>query len=200
MPVPKGVTLDPRRTRDRIIDVTTGLFYDRGLDGIGIAELCARAGISKETLYRHFGSKDGLVQAVLEKRSDRVAQWLRDAAEAAGSDPADQAEAIFGVLGRWYAEPAFRGCAIINAAVQQHAGPASVVAVRHLGRHLGLLREIAERAGAADPDTLARQMLMLIEGATVLADHLGRDDVARDAQKVALALLRTAGDRPPDGS
>ncbi|WP_223167918.1 TetR/AcrR family transcriptional regulator [Nonomuraea sp. SYSU D8015] len=73
MPVPNGSTIDPGRTRAAILTAATGLLYERGLDGIGVAELCTRLGVSKETLYRHFGTKDGLVQAVLEARSDRVA-------------------------------------------------------------------------------------------------------------------------------
>ncbi|WP_327129849.1 TetR/AcrR family transcriptional regulator [Streptomyces sp. NBC_01727] len=38
--------------------------------------MCASAGVSKETLCRHFGSTDELVQALLQARSDRVWQWL----------------------------------------------------------------------------------------------------------------------------
>lgn len=199
MPVPKGATIDPQRTRDGIISVAADLFYTRGLDGAGVSELCARAEISKETLYRHFGSKDGLVQAVLAERSARVTRWLRKAAETAGDDPADQLAAVFNALGRWYAEPSFRGCAIVNAAAQHHDYPARPTAVRHLTRHLDLLREIAARANAADPDLLARQLLMLIEGATVVADHLGADGTARDAEEAALALLRASTNQPPGG-
>lgn len=196
MPVPKGATLDPQRTREGIIDVAADLFYNRGLDGTGVAELCANAGISKETLYRHFGSKDGLVQVVLEERSRRVTRWLQSAAATAGDDPADQLAAVFDALGRWYAEPSFRGCAIVNAATQRHSAPASPAASRHLGRHLSLLREIAARAGAADPDALARQLLVLVEGATVVADHLDADGIAHDAREAALALLRASVSRP----
>jgi hypothetical protein len=75
------------------------------------------------TLYRHFGTKDGLVQAVLEARSDRVIRWLTDAVTAAGDDPADQLTALFDALQGWYDEPAFRGCALLNAATQHHTGP-----------------------------------------------------------------------------
>jgi AcrR family transcriptional regulator len=192
MPVAKGTTLDPARTRAAIIRSATGLLYDRGLDGAATAELCARAGVSKETLYRHFGSKEGLIEAVLAERSDRVARWLQDAAAAAGDDPARQLAAVFDALGRWYAEPAFRGCAIVNAAVQHHARPARSVAARHLGRHLDLLTGIAARAGAADPAMLGRQLLMLIEGATVLADHHGAPDAAPHAKLAALTLLHAS--------
>src|SRR5687768_1021327 len=109
MPVAKGATLDPASTRAAILDAATRLLYTRGLDGIGVAELCTTMGVSKETLYRHFGSKDGLVLAVLQARSDRLVRWLDEAAALAGEDPFDRLAAVFDTLGRWHAEPRFRG-------------------------------------------------------------------------------------------
>ncbi|MGW0805993.1 TetR/AcrR family transcriptional regulator [Nonomuraea sp. NPDC002799] len=189
MPVPKGATLDPAHTRATILAAATRLLYQRGLDGIGVAELCAAVGASKETLYRHFGSKDGLVRAVLEARSDHVVRWLRAAADDAGEDPAAQLAAVFDALGSWHAEPGFRGCAIVNAAVQRHDGAPRTVVARHLDRHLDLLTGIARRAAADDPVALGKQFLALVEGATVLADHHGDLDAARLAKQAALALL-----------
>src|SRR5882757_3179637 len=90
MPVAKGTSLDPERTRAAMLGAASLVFYERGLDGVGVAELCSSVGASKETLYRHFGSKDGLIEAVLEARSDRINEWMRSAAEAAGDDPAAQ--------------------------------------------------------------------------------------------------------------
>jgi len=171
MPVAKGSTIDPERTRATILYAATQVLYERGLDGIGVAELCARLGVSKETLYRHFGTKDGLVQAMLEARSDRVVRWLTDAVEAAGDDPADQLTALFDALQGWYDEPTFRGCALLNAATQHHTDTVRTITTRHLGRYLELLTGIADRAGAADPHQLGRQLLILVEGATVVADH-----------------------------
>jgi AcrR family transcriptional regulator len=191
MPVPKGASLDPAQTRAAILSAATRLLYQRGLDGIGVAELCTTIGISKETLYRHFGSKDGLMLAVLEARSDHVVRWLHDAAASAGDDPADQLTAVFDALGQWHAEPAFRGCAIVNAATQQHNGPARAIATGHLDRHLDMLTGIARRADAPDPVNLGKQLLTLMEGATVLADHHGDTDAAQLAKHAALALLRT---------
>ncbi|MFF0795058.1 TetR/AcrR family transcriptional regulator [Streptomyces spiralis] len=192
MPVPKGSSLDPDRTRAAILHVAGRVLYEHGLDRVGVTELCNSAGVSKESLYRHFGSKDGLIQAVLQARSDRVTQWLAQAATDAGDDPADQLAAVFDALGRWYAEQDFRGCAIVNAATQRHTDPVSAIAARHLGRYLDLLTTIAVRAGAANPSVLGRQLLMLLEGATVTADHLGDLSAADDAKDAALALLRSA--------
>jgi AcrR family transcriptional regulator len=191
MPVAKGATLDPAQTRAGIVRAATRLLYQRGLDGIGVAELCSTIGVSKETLYRHFGSKDGLVRAVLEARSDSIMAWVRDAvAAAAGDDPADQLAAVFDALAQWHDEPAFRGCAILNAATQQHDGPARAVARLHLDRQLDLLTGITRHAGASDAGNLAKQILALRVGATVLADHHSDTDAARLAKQAALALLQ----------
>ncbi|MFJ6080306.1 TetR/AcrR family transcriptional regulator [Streptomyces sp. NPDC092369] len=194
MPVPKGTTLDPERTRAALLASATAILYERGLDGVGVAELCRAVGASKETLYRHFGSKDGLVEAVLTARSDRVVHWLTATVEEAGPDPRAQLGALFDALGTWYRQPGFRGCAIVNAATQHHAPPAGPVADRHLGRYQDLLTTIAERAGAPEPARLGRQLLILLEGATVVADHHDPDGLAaQDAKRAALILLAAQG-------
>ncbi|WP_406315208.1 TetR/AcrR family transcriptional regulator [Streptosporangium sp. NBC_01639] len=189
MPVAKGSTIDPARTRATILEAATLVLYERGLDGVGVTELCAGIGVSKETLYRHFGTKDGLVQAMLEARSERVATWLADAVAAAGDDPTDQLAAVFDALRQWYDEPVFRGCAMVNAAAQHHVEAVRAITARHLGRYLELLTGIATRAGAADPHVLARQLLMLVEGATVVAEHLGAAGTGEHARRAALTLL-----------
>jgi AcrR family transcriptional regulator len=189
MPVAKGSTIDPARTRATIVEAATPLLYERGLDGVGVAELCARLGVSKETLYRHFGTKDGLVQAVLEARSERVHGWMAAAVAAAGGAPADQLAAVFDALGEWYRDQSFRGCAMVNAAAQHHDDLVRAITGRHLDRYLDLLSGIADRAGAADPAGLGRQLLMLVEGATVVAAHHGVAGVATQAREAALALL-----------
>ncbi|MEV7097284.1 TetR/AcrR family transcriptional regulator [Amycolatopsis sp. NPDC051045] len=189
MPVSKGSTIDPERTRATILHAATQMLYECGLDGIGVAGLCTRLGISKETLYRHFGTKDGLVQAMLEARSDRVIRWLTDAVTAAGDDPADQLTGVFDALQGWYDEPAFRGCGLLNAATQHHTGAVRAITARHLDRYLELLTKIADRAGATDPRVLGQQLLILVEGATIVADHHDRAHAGEHARQAALTLL-----------
>ncbi|MEU1724567.1 TetR/AcrR family transcriptional regulator [Actinomadura sp. ATCC 39365] len=200
MPVAKGSTIDPARTRAAILSAATDLLYERGLDGIGVAGLCAGIGISKETLYRHFGTKEGLVEAVLRERSDRVARWLAGCAEAAGDDPGAQLAAVFDALRQWYDDPAFRGCALLNAAAQHHADPVRAITARHLDRYLELLTGIAERAGAADPGLLGRQLLMLVEGATVVAAHHDSAAAADHARQAALTLLSATTSHKPSAA
>jgi AcrR family transcriptional regulator len=192
MPVAKGSTIDPARTRAAILEAATAVLYERGLDGVGVAELCTRIGVSKETLYRHFGTKEGLVEAMLRQRSERVVQWLAAAAVAAGDDPRDQLAAVFDALQQWYDDPVFRGCAMLNAAAQHHVETVRAITARHLDRYLELLTGIAERAGASAPQVLGRQLLMLVEGATVVAAHHGGAGAGEHARHAALTLLSAA--------
>jgi hypothetical protein len=99
---------------------------------------------------------------------------------------------VFAALGGWYAEPSFRGCAILNAAAQRHEEPARAVAARHLDRRLALLTSIAADAGARDPAGTGRGLLMLVAGATALADHHADPAAAETARHAARALLRAA--------
>ncbi|MFI6585541.1 TetR/AcrR family transcriptional regulator [Embleya sp. NPDC050493] len=207
MSVPKGASLDPVRTREMIAESAAQLLYERGLDGVGVAELCASAGISKEPRYRHFGSKDGLIEAIPEKRSRGVLAWITDAAAAAGPDskaritdaaaaagPDSKARiaAVFHALGMGYATPGFRGCAIVNAATQRHTAPADRIAARHLTGYRDLLNGIARASDASDPDALGLQLLVILEGATVVADHLGIPDASATALSASLTLLDAA--------
>jgi hypothetical protein len=81
----------------------------------------------------------------------------RDAAAAAGHDSVCRPVAVFEALGRWYAKPGFRGCAVLNAAVEHHTSPAKLVAAsHHLDRLAELPTAIAVWAGAADPAALGR--------------------------------------------
>ncbi|MEU6742263.1 TetR/AcrR family transcriptional regulator [Streptosporangium sandarakinum] len=192
MPIAKGSTINPARTRAAIVEEAIPLLYERGLDGIGVAELCARVGVSKETLYRHFGTKEGLIEAVLQERSERVTRWLAEAVAAVGDDPRNQLAAVFDALQEWYGDPAFRGCAMLNAAAQHHVEAVRAITARHLDRHLELLTGIARRSGAAHPHLLGRQLLMLFEGATVVAAHQDTAEAGEHARKAALTLLSAA--------
>jgi len=193
MPVAKGETIDTARTRGKLLRAGAELFLSTGTS-VGVDDLAARAGVSKVSLYRHFGSKEGLVEAVLRQRSDRVVAWLRGAADTQ-DDPVQRVLAVFDALRGWYAEGGFRGCTIVNAAAENPApdGVVRRVAREHLGRHRELLTALAADTGVADPELAGRQLLILLEGATVVAALTGDPGAAADARGLARALLRRPG-------
>jgi AcrR family transcriptional regulator len=191
MPVAKGEHLDPAATRERILDTASRVFYEKGTLAVGVNELAAEAGVSKVTLYRHFDSKEALVAAFLRRRSDRVSAWLREVS--GGLAPRERVLALFDALGEWFAEPAFNGCALVNGAIEARGAhsEARAIAAAHLDRHLELLQGLTQ-----DGETLARQLLLLVEGATTVAFVRNDPSAARDARAAAEALLEQAARRP----
>lgn len=74
-------------TRDRLLDAALGLFASRGYDAVGVQEIVAAVGVTKPTLYHHFGSKRGLLEALLDQHGGAFASELEAAAAYAGDLP-----------------------------------------------------------------------------------------------------------------
>lgn len=189
MPVAPGETIDVERTRAKLVRGATELFYRDGV-AVSVEEIARRAATSKLTVYRHFGDKEGLLEEVLRQRSDRVVDWLSAAADRP-TDPLDQLVAVFDALHGWYAEHQFRGCAIVNAATQApvQAGSARRIAGEHLARLRALLTRLAAQAGAPDADLAGRQLLILLEGATVVAAITRERGAALDARALVGSVV-----------
>jgi AcrR family transcriptional regulator len=192
VPVARGETIDVGRTRGKLVRAAAELFYREGTT-VGVDEIARRAAVSKLTIYRHFGSKEGLLDEVLRQRSDRVIAWLQAATDRP-NDPVERLLAVFDALHGWYTEARFRGCAIVNAATQNPAPRSSArrIAPNHLGRLRDLLATLAADAGAEDPQLAGRQLLILIEGATLVAAVTGDADAATDARELARTVLSSA--------
>ena len=88
----------PSAARERILDTAFTLFYARGIRGVGVDLIIAESGVAKATFYKHFPSKDDLVVAYLDKVDGVWSGQLKDAAEAAGADPASQLVGMFDAL------------------------------------------------------------------------------------------------------
>jgi len=65
------------RTRRAILDATERLLLERGLQQFSIRKLVAACGYTAPTIYQHFGDKDGLLDAVIDQRFERLEGRLR---------------------------------------------------------------------------------------------------------------------------
>lgn len=184
----KGVLPNPSATRARILDTATSLFYERGVHAVGVNEIAATAGASKLSLYRYFPAKTDLVRAMLSEHSDRIHAWLdRNTASATGPD---RVLAVFDLLTQWFAQPGYHGCAIVNGVTDTRADPeVAAIARAHLHRYHTLLEDRLSGLGIEDPRALSRQLLLLIEGASVVVTIEGTTDAGADARAAAAALL-----------
>ena len=178
--------------RDRILDAAFRLFYARGIRAVGVDLIIAESGVAKATFYKHFPAKDELVLAYLDRVDGIWTAQLRAAAEAAGPDPADQLVGLYDALGTACRRDGYRGCAFINAAAESSPGtPVHARTVAHKQAVLAWLRELASRADAEDPDSLARSLALLLDGG--LADGaLAADPEAARVAKQAAGRLVTA--------
>ncbi|MBT9464797.1 TetR/AcrR family transcriptional regulator [Hydrogenophaga sp.] len=71
----RGRPRDPERYR-RILDVARSHFYAHGLERASVDAIAAEAGVSKMTIYSHFTSKEGLFEAEVRDRTERVVGGL----------------------------------------------------------------------------------------------------------------------------
>ena len=180
--------------RERLLAAADELFYAEGITPVGVKRIREASDVAKSSLYQHVKSKDQLVAAYLEGRSQSLRARLDAAVKVAGPDPRARQEAVLTELGRWFGEPGFRGCPFINVAAEMPGPghPALAVATRHREWLSSLFGGIATRAGAADPGRLARQLLMLYNAAMVEA-QAGNTSAAADAGAAARLLLKEAG-------
>lgn len=177
--------------RDELVRKALQVFYRNGFNATGMDRLVAETGISKTSMYKHFRTKEDLILAVLRLRDEHFRNWLYRRMEELADTPAQQLLAMFDALEEWFSEPGYKGCMFIKASSEfQEAGhPIHKQSADHKRMLEGHIAKLAESAGLANPDLLARQLLLLKEGAIVTA-HLGHTDrPAQDAKAAAVRLL-----------
>lgn len=175
--------------RDRLLAAADELFYREGVNTVGIDRVIERAGVAKASLYDCFGSKDGLIRAYLEGRAERRRRRLTDHVSR-HCDPRERLLAVFDALDEAIHEPNYRGCAFVQATAEERSGAgARPVCDDSRSWMTGFCRSLAADAGARDPDLLARQMVLLYDGAAVSAQMDPERDGARAARAAAATLL-----------
>ncbi|NKB50454.1 MAG: TetR family transcriptional regulator [Alphaproteobacteria bacterium] len=181
--------------REQLVETALAVFNREGFHAAGIDRILAEAGVAKMTLYNHFRSKDDLILAALRRRDEEFRNWFPRAVEARTQDPVERLSAIFDVLGDWFDAADFRGCTFINAAAEygDHASPIHAAVAEHKRLVEGYIAELAVAAGAPAPAPLARSLMMLMEGAIVIAHNTGDVAVvAADARRSAQCHIKSA--------
>jgi len=173
--------------KERILETADKLFYLRGLRAVGVDTIAAEIGISKRTLYNHFPSKDELIAAYLAGRFVK--------APPSDKPPVEQILGTFDRLERGFASKGFRGCPFVNAVAELGAEDQSVkkIAIAFKESRRIWFRDLLIQLDVADPEGLATQLTLLVDGS--IAQDLVRGDpsMARAAKDAARVLLANAG-------
>ncbi len=182
---------DKPSAHDALLGATSELTYENGITSTGVDAIAARAGVTKRTLYQHFGSKDGLVAEALNERSRRALLGLGTGAKNRSQETGEPAIlALFDVIENALGTRTTAGCAFINASLEinRPGHPVREAALAHLRAREELVHQLLVEAGVEDPE-MAAQVVVLVDGAYAVGGSRRDPAAARHAKAAAAALL-----------
>ncbi|GLP67133.1 TetR family transcriptional regulator [Streptomyces sp. TUS-ST3] len=156
-------------SRERLLEAAATLTYRDGVT-IGVDTLCKAAGVSKRSMYQLFESKDELLAASLEERACAYMAALLPATDD-NRPPRERILHVFEQAEKQAGAPDFQGCRylVVQIELKDPNHTASRVAARVKENLTGFFRAEAEQGGASDPDLLARQLILVFDGASARA-------------------------------
>ena len=177
--------------RERILAAAADLFYRHGIRAVGVDSIAEAAGTNKMTLYRHFVSKDELVAEYLRQSARTADSWWDEYARRHPDDALAQLRAWLKDMAGHVANTDERGCPLVNAAVElpEKGHPARRVIEESKIAMRKRLVALCETAGLADAESLADELNLLLEGARVTAQSVGREGVAARLIRMGEAMI-----------
>ena len=171
--------LSMQNKRELLVDTALRLFYEKGINSVGINEVLKVSGIAKKTLYNYFNSKDDLVLATLETRDHIFLKWLEKELESAASDE-EVIQRLFEALDSWFNDKSddlasFRGCYFINSSLE--AAVSNPAIGEYCANHKHQVRELIKSRLKSGDEGLLDLLCILKEGAIVSA-YVSRDKEA----------------------
>ena len=182
----------PRRSAaERLREVAGDLFYKRGIRAVGVDEIVSETGLTKPTLYRNYASKDDLVSTCLVARMERTQAELDSIAQRFAGDPLAQIRGIVDYFAVDIATPDYRGCAVMNAAVEfpEPDHPVRALSEQCKAGLRARLAALTRELPTSDPDTLADGLTLLMEGASTSRHISGSQGPSAALAKAADALI-----------
>lgn len=179
--------------RERLLDAATDLFCRLGFHAVGVDAIVERACTAKTTLYKLFGSKEALVEAVLDQEGRAWREWFIGALDAGDVTARQRLDRIVPLLREWFGQERFFGCPFINAVAEHDKGDDRMrrLALAHKRVVLDRIEALLCEAGAPDPLGLSHQLGLVIDGAIVAALVTRKPEIS-DAAGSALSCLMDA--------
>ncbi|MEZ8722668.1 TetR/AcrR family transcriptional regulator [Vibrio pomeroyi] len=188
--------------KELILDVAESLFNQFGYTAVGVDMIRDEAAVSKTSMYRHFGSKIKLIEAVLERRHQRFESSL-EAALASTSGLQNQLGALLDWHLAWFEQPDFKGCMFMHALAEFKESEDDIAMLSH--KHKVWLKNTihnvvsgGEEADAATLERRTESVMTFIEGLIVRSEFGEFDstsdsnhDAKKKAYRQALNVLAT---------
>jgi AcrR family transcriptional regulator len=175
--------------RQRLLDTADRLFYAEGIRAVGIDRVLAEADAAKASLYQHFGSKDGLVAACVQRRVERGRSQVEDFI--GDLPPAKRVLKIFDWIVAWVESDDFRGCPMqhVVSEIPNPEHPARKVAAEQREWFHRQFLECLRATGVRNPTRMAGALIVLYDGAMAASEQDGPQR-ALDARWIAKQLLQ----------
>ncbi len=189
---------DGAETRRRILATSYELFYRKGYYRISVDDIAAVVGVTKRTLYYHFKSKDALLAAVLEFHQALALERIRHWGNRLTGTAEQTIDALFADIARWSAKPGWTGAGFTRLAMEladMPGHPARAVARRHKAAVEAWFAGLLGKLGVASPMERARELSLLVEGATSLILIHGDRRYAAAAAQAAKKLVQVGPSR-----
>jgi AcrR family transcriptional regulator len=186
--IDKDTKIPPRA---RILAAAGELFYRHGIRAVGVDSIAEAAGTNKMTLYRHFASKDELVAEYLRQSANEADECWAHLQQAYPGDALAQLRAWFAEMADCFADTDERGCALTNAAVElpDKDHPARRVIEEYKTAMRQRLIRLCADAGLAEPDLLADELHIMLEGARVTAQSVGATNLGPRLVRMGEAMI-----------
>lgn len=154
--------------RERLLRTASELFYREGIHSVGVDRIVADAGVTRATFYRHFPSKEDLVEAYLATE-DAFIRGLFDAATTSGAEPPQLIDLMIEGLADDVERNHTRGCPFINAAAEypDAESPVRRMVATHRAWFRGVLEQVLTAAEVREPVEKAGALVLLRDAAMV---------------------------------
>lgn len=190
---------DAEATRNRILQAAHRQFFRHGFARVKMRDIAAAAGLTKRTLYHHFDSKDSLLEAMLENQHALSSRSYADTFADTGGSAGSLVRHLFDDLEAWAGGKAYHGSGFTRLATELGdlpGHPAMRLAARHKATIETLFAQALAARGAGDAQTLAREVLTLVEGAMIMVLIHGDIACLRTAADAAMKLVARDVDAP----
>ena len=177
---------------EKLLLAARRLFCRAGIHSTGITRILEEAGVARQSLYTHYGSKENLLKAVFDTEANMWFHWFDLDLPYLKCSPRERILALFDLLEKWFAKEDFFGCVFINAVAEHEKDSRWVkdVAGAYRDQIIDRLRTLVMESGARDPDILTQKLGLIIEGAIVTAMVTQNSQAAYIARLAAEDVLR----------
>jgi AcrR family transcriptional regulator len=189
MPRTKKLPAEQAHVKMRLLDTADRLFYAEGIHAVGIDRVLAEADAAKASLYQHFGSKDGLIVACVQRRVEQGRAQVLDFIQ--GAPAAERTLKIFDWIVAWAESTDFRGCPLqhVVSEIPKSEHPARKIAAEQRTWFRTQFAECLAAAGIRNRNRMADALIVLYDGALAASEQDGPQR-ARDARWIAKQLLQ----------